>query len=173
MAEIRGKSLLAAVQPMLVPFSSPLSRTKDSQNALVVTGRHGGETVFSGRGAGGGPTAVAIVSDLLALRRNVTNATGGERLQARRVSGNFSLRHILRFRTPKRSGLPVIIEALSRVGVEVESVLREAKQSKAESFLTLLVKPCRPSTIEDAVREIAGRTHLANTTVYLPILPAS
>jgi homoserine dehydrogenase len=173
MAEIRGKSLLAAVQPMLVPFSSPLSRTKDSQNALVVTGRHGGETVFSGRGAGGGPTAVAIVSDLLALRRNVTNATGGERLQARRVSGNFSLRHILRFRTPKRSGLPVIIEALSRVGVEVESVLREAKQSKAESFLALLVKPCRPSTIEDAVREIAGRTHLANTAVYLPILPAS
>jgi homoserine dehydrogenase len=173
MAEIRGKCLLAAVQPMLVPFSSPLSRTKDSQNALVVTGRHGGKTVFSGRGAGGGPTAVAIVSDLLALRRNVTNATGGERLQARRVSGNFSFRHMLRFRTPKRSGLfPAIIQVLSGIGVEVESVLREAKQSRAESLLTLVVKPCRPSKIEDAVRDIAERSHLAKTAVYLPILPA-
>ena len=59
LAEIRGAQLLASVRPALVPLASPLAQTRDNQNALVATGLHGGETVFSGRGAGGAPTSVA------------------------------------------------------------------------------------------------------------------
>ena len=75
MAEIRENTLLATVQPMLVPLSSPLSRTKDNQNALVVTGEQGGETVLSGRGAGGGPTAAGVLTRTRLLRSYYDLAT--------------------------------------------------------------------------------------------------
>ena len=69
-AELEGNVLRAAVRPALVPLSSPLAQTHDNQNALIVTGKHGGETLFAGRGAGGGPTAVAVVSDLVSIAQN-------------------------------------------------------------------------------------------------------
>src|SRR5713226_5265853 len=68
-AELREESkddnLFAAVQPALVELSSPLARVEGSQNLVMATGTYGGETVFGGHGAGGHPTAVAVVSDIL------------------------------------------------------------------------------------------------------------
>ena len=64
-----GGRVLASVQPMLVPRSSALARTDGSQNVVVVEGEFGGETAFSGFGAGGNPTAVAVVSDLVSIAR--------------------------------------------------------------------------------------------------------
>src|SRR3984957_3543637 len=65
--------LFAAVQPALVELSSPLARVEGSQNLVMATGRYGGETVFGGHGAGGHPTAVAVVSDILAIVRSKTD----------------------------------------------------------------------------------------------------
>lgn len=59
----------AAVGPALVPLESPLARVRGSENIVTLQGRFGGETTFGGRGAGGEPTAVAVVSDLLAIAR--------------------------------------------------------------------------------------------------------
>jgi homoserine dehydrogenase len=158
----------------LVPISSPLSRTVDNQNALVVTGKHGGETVFSGRGAGGGPTAVAIVSDLLALRRNSdTAAVNMETLQAYRASSNFSFAYLVRFRLAKLAeSLPMIREALSMHGVQVESVLKKSMGSARHSGLAMLVKPCSASIIENALHEIDKLQGVPQGAVYLPMLPA-
>src|SRR5207247_1513895 len=66
---ILSKMEYAAVQPTLVPLGSPLAQTRDNQNVLITAGVHGGETVFAGCGAGGGPTSVAIVSDLVSISR--------------------------------------------------------------------------------------------------------
>ena len=65
----KADELFAAVQPALVGISSPLARVEGSQNLVVATGKYGGETVFGGHGAGGHPTAVAVVSDILAIAR--------------------------------------------------------------------------------------------------------
>jgi len=72
--ESKGDTLFAAVQPALVELSSPLARVEGSQNLVVATGRYGGETVFGGHGAGGNPTAVAVVSDILAIARSKQSA---------------------------------------------------------------------------------------------------
>ena len=72
-----GGGLHAAVQPALVPEASALARVDGSRNIVVVDGEFGGETAFSGFGAGGAPTAVAVVSDLMAIaRRNAPAADG-------------------------------------------------------------------------------------------------
>lgn len=57
----------ASVGPAAVPLDSPFARALGCQNVIVVNGEVGGETVFSGQGAGGDPTAVAVVSDVLAV----------------------------------------------------------------------------------------------------------
>src|SRR5688572_3281496 len=64
-----SRVVTARVGPAIVPLSSPLARADANNNVVVVRGLFSGETVYSGSGAGGDPTAVAIVSDLLAIAR--------------------------------------------------------------------------------------------------------
>src|ERR1700747_3219664 len=66
-AEEREGAVAATVGPMLIDQRSPLAWSRGTENMVVLTGRYGGDVVFSGHGAGGHPTAVAVVSDLLAL----------------------------------------------------------------------------------------------------------
>jgi homoserine dehydrogenase len=69
-------SVKASVGPVLLPIDSPFARCRGPQNVVAVTGEFGGETVFSGQGAGGNPTAVAVVSDILAVAAAHGHATG-------------------------------------------------------------------------------------------------
>jgi homoserine dehydrogenase len=66
-AQVEGRVIHARVAPMLVPMTSPIAWSHGTQNMVVTSGRFGGDVVFSGHGAGGEPTAVAVVSDILAV----------------------------------------------------------------------------------------------------------
>jgi homoserine dehydrogenase len=66
----------ASVGPALLPIDSPFARCRGPQNVVVVTGEFGGDTVFAGQGAGGDATAVAVVSDLLAIAARHGHTTG-------------------------------------------------------------------------------------------------
>jgi homoserine dehydrogenase len=105
-AEVKGDTLFAAVQPSLVPLSSPLARVERSQNLVMATGTYGGETVFGGHGAGGHPTAVAVVSDILAIVQAKQSGNSGADEDSKEsrfvahsptVSPDFVTRHYLRF----------------------------------------------------------------------------
>lgn len=59
------------VHPAMVPLSSPLAGVMDATNAVVVTGDPVGQTVYEGAGAGQGPTASAVVADVIDVARGV------------------------------------------------------------------------------------------------------
>ena len=65
--EGRPGGVKASVGPTLVPLDGPLGRAQACENVVIVTGELGGETVLSGQGAGGNATAVAVISDALAI----------------------------------------------------------------------------------------------------------
>jgi homoserine dehydrogenase len=64
-AERSGTALSIRVHPTLVPLAHPLANVNDVYNAIVVEGDPVGQVMFYGRGAGAGPTASAVVADLL------------------------------------------------------------------------------------------------------------
>jgi homoserine dehydrogenase len=66
----RRSALTAWVAPAAVPRTSLFARTAGPRNAAIITGRHSGDVGISGAGAGGDATAVAILSDLVAIARD-------------------------------------------------------------------------------------------------------
>lgn len=63
-------TLIAWVAPAVVPIGSIFARTTGAQNAAVITGAHAGEIGVFGAGAGGDATAVAVISDVVAIARD-------------------------------------------------------------------------------------------------------
>lgn len=72
---INEDSIVVRVHPTMVPKSHPLASVRDAFNAVFVEAESAGELMFYGRGAGGAPTASAVLGDLVAAARN--RVTGG------------------------------------------------------------------------------------------------
>ncbi|MGH2361067.1 MAG: homoserine dehydrogenase, partial [bacterium] len=70
-ARDRNGEVEARVHPALIPEDHPLATVPDEYNAVLVAGTDLGPVVFSGRGAGGPTTAVAVVGDVIDIVRNM------------------------------------------------------------------------------------------------------
>ncbi len=66
-----GHGIEQRVHPCMIPQGAPLARVEGVFNAVVAEGDSVGTTVFEGRGAGAGPTASAVVADLVDLARGL------------------------------------------------------------------------------------------------------
>lgn len=172
-AELEGDTLFAGVQPALVPQVSPLARVSGSQNVVVSTGEFGGETIFSGRGAGGDPTAVAVVSDLLWIARQtgLNAAAHSAKAHVNTVSGNFSTAHYVRFRVNDRPGIiAALANVFARFGINIDAVLQRPGYSKTALPFVITLEPCSAKTMSEAMAEIRKLDFHVNPPLDLPIL---
>ena len=159
----------ARVAPMLVPLASPMAWSHGTQNMVVVSGKHGGDVVFSGHGAGGEPTAVAVISDLLA----VAQGCGTVQLPVRRrtVTGEFLAPHYLRFVVDDKPGIVSAISgALAKVGANIDSILQKPGYPKHRLPFVVTTEPCLTSTIEKAMATIAKMDYMLERPLCLQIL---
>jgi Homoserine dehydrogenase len=69
--------VFAEVGPVLVPQDHPLATINNENNAVMVTGKAVGETLFYGPGAGGLPTANSVLSDIVSVTKNIVLGTTG------------------------------------------------------------------------------------------------
>ena len=167
----RPDSVLASVQPALVSRSSALARIEGSRNVVVVEGRFGGETVFSGFGAGGDPTAVAVVSDLESIARNPKEAVRHSGAVPAGVATEFVAPQYVRFMVSDRPGIiAALAEVFSRNGVNIDAVLQEPGWSKTKLPFVMTLEPCASTPVEQALQEIAAFEFNVRPPLWMPAL---
>ena len=173
-AQLENDHLFAAVQPVLVGLMSPLARVEGSRNLVTATGKFGGETVFGGHGAGGNPTAVAVVSDIIAIARAQKGGMNGLAHvpeTAHLISSDFTTRHYLRFMVDDRPGIIASIATiLSEYAINIDSVLQKPGFSKTSLPFVITLETCKASLVGKALEQIAQLDFLVEPCLHLPIL---
>ena len=178
LAELKGDQLFAAVQPSLVPLNSPLARVERSQNLVVATGVYGGETVFGGHGAGGHPTAVAVVSDILAIvhAKRAQSDRGGHASEmpvakSPAVTSDFTTRHYLRFLVKDRPGIIASLATiLDKSGINIDSVLQKPGFPKSHLPFLISLEECKTSLVDQALTQINALDFMVQPCLHMPIL---
>jgi len=74
-AERIGDGVSVRVHPAMIPDTHPLASVREAYNAVFVEAASAGQLMFYGRGAGGAPTASAVLGDLVAVGRNAVSGT--------------------------------------------------------------------------------------------------
>ena len=169
----QDQRVLASVQPTLVPRSSDLARVEGSRNVIVVEGEFGGATAFSGYGAGGNPTAVAVVSDLESIARGGggSPAALGAAGSTHEVLTEFIAPHYVRFIISDRPGIiAALAQVFSRHGINVDSVLQEPGWSKEELPFVVTLEACSSVAVNQALSESALFDFHVRPPLWLPVL---
>lgn len=172
-AEVQEDGLHIAVQPMLVERTLPHARVVGAQNIVVSSGRYGGETTFSGNGAGGNPTAVAVVSDLVALARLGTTSSESmsPALKKMTASSQFVMPHYTRYLVRDRPGiLAAISQVLATYAINVDAVMQLPGHSREALPFAITLEPCSQQALDAALAEIGKLHFLAQPPLCLPIL---
>jgi homoserine dehydrogenase len=152
-AEKTGGTVAATVGPMLVEQRSPLAWSRGTENMVIASGHYGGNVVFSGHGAGGHPTAVAVVSDLLALahrsRRVEIPSTRAT------VEAEFEVPHYIRFLVDDRPGIVAeITGSLARERINIRAIVQKPGFSQHALPFVVTVEPCKWSALQRALERI-------------------
>ena len=153
-AEERGGTVAATVGPMLVDAHSPLAWSRGTENMVILSGKYGGDVVFSGHGAGGHPTAVAVVSDLMAL------AHGSRRVEIpsvpAKIDAEFEVPHYIRFLVMDRPGIVAeITGALAKEKINIRAIVQKAGYPAHALPFVVTVEPCRSSALQRAMETIS------------------
>jgi homoserine dehydrogenase len=165
-------SVFAAVRPALVLLSSAFGRVEGSQNLVMVRGVYGGETTFSGSGAGGSPTAVAVVSDVLSIGRG--EGSNGRRrphvTEVHDISGDFVAPHYVRFTVRDRAGiLAHVSAAFARYDINIEAVLQLPHFKHDRLPFAMTLEACSESALDRALADVAGVDFNVQPPLSLPM----
>ncbi len=169
MVETDGPDFHAFVGPALVLRGSHFGLNKGANNVVTIAGHYGGENSFSGAGAGGPATAVAVVSDLLSLTQRTHER--GEEWPAGRIAPPPPRPYYLRFVVQDRPGiLSSIAAALANQGINLDAVLQEPGYPKDALPFVITVEACEEPALRAALQDIARSDFHAEPPLALPML---
>jgi homoserine dehydrogenase len=148
------------VHPAMIPRQHPLAGVGDAFNAVFVEAEAAGSLMFYGRGAGGAPTASAVLGDLVAVARNrVTGSRGaGESAYAAlRVQpmGEVMTRYHVALDVADQPGvLAAVAGAFAEHGVSIQTVRQEGRGDAAT--LVLVTHTATDEALSRTVAELSG-----------------
>ncbi len=171
-ADLKQDTLLAEVGPCLVPSNSPFGRVQRNLNLVLTSGQYGGDMAFLGAGAGGDPTAVAVVSDLMFVAQGAAgNGDAGGPVSAPHVSNDFETAWYLRFFVRDQPGIVArLAQILAAHRLNIDSVLQKPGFEKSSLPFVITLEPCRDSQLHPALEEISRVEFAVRPCLCLPIL---
>lgn len=159
--EIQTDKLMVRVHPTLIPQSHQLSHVDDVFNAVWLKGDFVGDLMFSGRGAGGDPTASAVVGDLIDVCRNIVNQGDGSAIPygegiATLPISELETRYYLRLKVQDCPGtLGQIATALGRRKVGL-TAMEMKSQVGGLGEIAFLTHVCREEDFVAAIKEVGN-----------------
>lgn len=132
-----GGSVTARVHPAMIPLTHPLASVRGAYNAVFVESDAAGQLMFYGPGAGGAPTASAVLGDLVAVCRNrLAGATGpGESAYAAlpvSPMGEVVTRYHISLDVADKPGvLAQVATVFAEHGVSIDTVRQQGKDGEA------------------------------------------
>jgi homoserine dehydrogenase len=155
-AELDADERIAVrVHPAMLPASHPLASVRDAFNAVFVEGPNIGELMFYGRGAGGDPTATAVIGDLVAVARNLQSGARGVGCtcfleRTIRPMSEMEGQYYVLFRVEDRPGvLAEIASVFGESDVSISSVWQEGHGAGAQ--LVFITHRAREGAFQEAV----------------------
>jgi homoserine dehydrogenase len=173
-ADLKGTVLFADVGPSLVPAASPFGRVQRNLNLVLTSGEYGGDVAFLGAGAGGDPTAVAVVSDLMFVAESLALGPRPHRplqLTSPTISCDFETPWYLRLVVRDQPGIIAGIAAiLSTHQLNIDAVLQKPGFEKNALPFVITLEPCRDAQLHPALLEISALPFSLRPCLCLPIL---
>jgi homoserine dehydrogenase len=171
--------LFQRVRPHLVPFDHPLAHVDGATNAVVAEGNFMGRLLFQGAGAGDGPTASAVVADIIDIAKGEKGAAfamPAAELEAMEPapSGHRIGSSYIRFTVPDRPGVLADITAAMRdAGVSIESLIQKGDPDQdGEVILAVVTHPGPESAVTEAMRILDGSDSLTARPLVMQIIGA-
>jgi len=175
-AERTDAGVAVRVHPALVPHAHPLAGVHGAFNAVFVETRAAGELMFYGQGAGGAPTASAVLGDVVSVARHIASGGKGPResnyadlpvLPISAASTRFQIRMIVE----DRAGvLAAVAEILAAKGISIETVRQHAGSAgpgAAELVISTHRAPERD--LESTVEQLRGASAVKDVLSVLRI----
>src|SRR2546421_463872 len=166
----------ARVHPAMIPLDHPLARVEGAENAVFVEGDLVGQVLLVGQGAGGRPTASAVVGDLIDLARSIRRG-----VQSRpsfsfddRIGvipmGEVVTRAYYRIRAEDRPGvLAAVGQVFAEEGVSISSFIqKDAWVEEKTAELVITTHPTEDARLQKARERIAGLQAGRARSPFLP-----
>ncbi|HEX4694955.1 homoserine dehydrogenase [Sphingomonas sp.] len=175
-AEAGPNGLFQRVHPHLVAADDPLAHVSGALNAVVAEGNFVGRLLFQGAGAGDGPTASAVVADLIDIARGEFGppyAMPAASLSALAPadSGERRGRAYLRFMVADKVGvLAEIAAAMRDAGVSIESLMQRGANGDGSVLVAIVTHEGPERAVAHALDKLRGSSSLAGDPLWMHIL---
>ncbi len=172
-AQMTGRGLEQRMTPCLVPADSPLGQLQGGTNMVVLEGDSVGQIVLRGPGAGMGPTASAVMGDVMDIARGTRLSTFGQPAaslaapQAAKSAtpASYYLRMVL---LDKPGALAKIATCLGEAGVSIDQ-MRQHRHEGTQAPVLIVTHKATRDDIDHAISRFAGTGVLVGAPVALRI----
>ena len=153
------KSISVRVHPTLISQKHPLAAVREAFNAVFVEAESAGQMMFYGKGAGGEPTASAVLGDVVAVARHRFSGGIGPKesdyadLKIESISQSLT-RYLIRLNVADKPGvLAAVAQEFSKHNVSIQTVRQYGAGTNAE--LTIMTHLGRESDLSATVKDLA------------------
>ena len=156
-AECDSEEVAVRVHPTMVPEHHPLASVRDSFNAVFLEGSEVGDLMLYGRGAGGGPTASAILGDVISAARNLQQGVSNDvgilsELAIRPIDETASAFYLQLDVEDKPGVLAVVASVFGHHGVSIRSM--EQRGQGTTAHLVFITHQAREADVQATLRDL-------------------
>jgi len=174
-AQLNGDGLEQRMSPCLVPATSPLGQLEGGTNMVMLEGDHVGQIILSGPGAGEGPTASAVMSDIIDIARGVRLPTFGQPAnilkEIQPVKSNTYAPYYLRLSLSDKPGaLAKVASLLGDFGISIDR-MRQYAHADDHAPVLIVTHATEPKSIEKALANLPKTGVVHDKPVALRIEP--